>query len=146
MKYAEPYDTRRSPPAPVMRVKITNPVTGQSLTQHHYVDTGFDATLLVDQQTYNKLQLHLTRIDEEAYALHAGTLAQPLTVAAAHVEIANIYASLEKIYVHPLPVKPLIGRQILNKLYIHLKGPQNTLQATTKNTNNQEQRRNPAPA
>lgn len=135
MKYAETYDTRRSPPAPVMRVKITNPVTGQSLTQHHYVDTGFNATLLVDQQTYNKLQLHLTRIDEEAYALHAGTLAQPLTVAAAHVEIANIYASLEKIYVHPLPVKPLIGRQILNKLYIHLKGPQNTLQATTKNTN-----------
>ena len=66
MKYAEPYDTQRSPPALVMHVKITNPVTGQSLTQHHYVDTGFDATLLVDQQTYNKLQLHLTRIDEEA--------------------------------------------------------------------------------
>ena len=138
MKYAETYDTQRKPPAPIMLIKITNPVTGQSLTQHHYVDTGFNATLLINEQTYNKLQLHLTRIDEEAYALHAGTLAQPLTVAAAHIQIANIYTSLEKIYVHPLPIKPLIGRQILNKLYIHLKGPQNTLQASTKNTNNQE--------
>lgn len=117
----------RRPPAPKVRVELENPVSRRMLTAMLYFDTGFDGTLLLTSELWEKLELELAEVDEEVYALHGGYLPVRLTPALVRASICGVWRGLVKVYLHPLARRALIGREVANKLYAYLAGPKGQL-------------------
>lgn len=122
------YDESRRPPAPRVTVELENPVTGRRFTADLYLDTGFDGSILLTNDLWERLELSLTELDEDVYALHGGYLPVRLTPALAHVSICGIWRGLMKVYLHPLARRALLGREIVNELYAYLAGPERILE------------------
>jgi len=114
------YDRSRSPPAPAVRVRLENPVTGRSVEELFYVDTGFDGTLLLTEEVWGRLELDYTAVDEEVYALHGGFLPVRLSAALARIYLCGEPLGLVKVWAHPLLRRLLLGRGVLNRFYAHL--------------------------
>lgn len=120
----EQYDTGRKPPAPRVRVTLVNPVSGDRVEIEAYVDTGFDGSLLLTAPLWDRLRLGLVELREDVYAIHAGSLPVRLQVALASVSVCGLFTLLTRVYVHPLLKWPLLGREILNRLFVELRGPE----------------------
>ena len=114
------YDRSRSPPAPAVRVKLENPVTGRSAEELFYIDTGFDGTLLVTEDVWSRLELDYVAVDEDVYALHGGFLPVRLSTALARVYLCGETLGLVRVRAHPLLRRLLLGRGILNRFHAHL--------------------------
>ncbi|RLE93285.1 MAG: hypothetical protein DRJ96_10210 [Thermoprotei archaeon] len=127
MSCSESYDAARRPPAPRVKVLLENPVTGRGLEIFLYLDTGFDGTLLLTSKLWDELELRLVELDEDVYALHGGYLPVRLAPALARVSICGVWSALTRVYLHPLARRPLLGREVLNELYIYLAGPEGRL-------------------
>ena len=127
MSCSESYDAARRPPAPRVTVELENPVTGRRLKAIFYLDTGFDGTLLLTSELWERLELGLVELDEDVYALHGGYLPVRLTPALARVSICGVWRGLVKVYLHPLACRSLLGREVINDLYAYLAGPEGRL-------------------
>jgi len=127
MSCSENYDAARRPPAPRVEARLENPVTGRRLTVPLYLDTGFDGTILLTEDLWERLKLRLVELDEEVYALHGGYLPVRLTPALARVEVCGVWSGLLRVYLHPLSRRALLGRGLMNRFYIHLMGPERRL-------------------
>ncbi|RLI12512.1 hypothetical protein DRO33_02565 [Candidatus Bathyarchaeota archaeon] len=127
MSCSESYDEARRPPAPKVAAELENPVTGRGLKTALYLDTGFDGTILLTSDLWEKLELGLAELDEDVYALHGGYLPVRLTPALARVSICGAWRGLVKVYLHPLARRALLGRGIVNRLYAYLAGPEGRL-------------------
>ena len=126
MRYVEKYDEGRLPAAPKIEVKLENPVSRKSLSKYFYIDTGFDGSLLLSSDLWYQLGLDIVEVEDEVYAVHGGFM--PIRLRAALVSISILSYRVEKliVYMHPLLKHPLIGRELLNKFYLYLKGPEKT--------------------
>ncbi|QOJ78992.1 hypothetical protein IG193_00560 [Infirmifilum lucidum] len=120
----EQYDTWRRPPAPRVRVTLVNPVSGDKVEVMAYVDTGFDGSLLLTAPLWERLRLGLIEMREDVYAVHAGSLPVRLQVALASMSVCGLFTLLTRVYMHPLLKWPLLGREILNRLLVELRGPE----------------------
>lgn len=127
MKLFEHYDTSSTPPTPVLTITIVNPVNNVQTKIRAYIDTGFSETLLLPEEYYEKLYLMLTEVDEDYYAIHGGIFPAQLKTVIVYIEL-NGFKKLIKAYIHPYLKKPLLGRSILNKFYLYLKGPEKTME------------------
>ena len=108
-------------PAPVAEVGVTNPRTSQQLTVDCLVDTGSDACWLrksdIDALGPTKHSLRFSWVPDS-----------PGTVHVAHRLALQVWGrTFQKVWVMELPPKsrigPVLGRDVLNKLVLTLKGP-----------------------
>jgi len=128
LKYVEKYDISITPSHPFLKVAISNPITNEELEEKAYIDTGFSGSLIITKSIFKKLNLNLIEIDETYYAIHAGCFITKLSPVIAVIRIKNFYHKKMKIFVHPYIDKILMGREILNEVYLCLNGPKQVLE------------------
>lgn len=115
------YDTRRDPPAPVLPVRLGTPGEETSYSLIALVDTGADTTVIPLEVA---TRLRLPRVGEVAVRGVGGTRHR----AAIHtvmVEVAGFRDSVEAI---ALGGEGLIGRDLLNRWVVTLRGPEQAME------------------
>lgn len=115
-----PYDRRYSPPAPVLPLRVGRPGTTPEVFLSGLVDTGADISVLPQGLP---TRLGLPAVDRVNVAGVDG-LSHPLPVYAAEVALNGYRKVIRAV---SLGGTPLIGRDLLNSIAIHLHGPKATL-------------------
>ncbi|MDQ7830016.1 MAG: hypothetical protein QN122_06030 [Armatimonadota bacterium] len=116
---AFPYDARRSPPAPVLPVRLGPPRTEPATAVAALVDSGADITVFPEGLPQ---ALGLPRVSEVTVRGVAGTARVP--VYAAEVEAAGRRQIVEVV---GLGGEALLGRDLLNRWVVTLDGPRRTM-------------------
>jgi predicted aspartyl protease len=119
-----PYDAARTPPAPVLPARIGRPGLPPDVLLVFLVDTGAD--LSVVPETLAK-ELRLPAVSQIKVRGFGGTL-RPARVFAAEVEVEGVRSVTEVI---GLGDSALIGRDMLNRWTVTLRGPQRVAEVTT---------------
>jgi len=114
-----PYDARRSPPAPVLPVRLGPPRTEPATAVAALVDSGADVTVLPEGLPQ---ALGLPQVSVVTVRGVAGTARLP--VYAAEVEAADRRQIVEVV---GLGGEALLGRDLLNRWVVVLDGPRRTL-------------------
>jgi len=116
-----PYDRNIDPPAPFVEVIVQHPMTGQREVLSAQLDTGADISG-IPQRLVDRLGLAPVRIVPVEGYDDARVLLSTYVV---RLEIAGVrFRGLEVV---PIPgERTLLGRDVLNCLYIHLNGPELT--------------------
>ncbi|MDR7520630.1 MAG: hypothetical protein QN123_13820 [Armatimonadota bacterium] len=115
-----PYDARRSPPAPVLPVRLGPPRAEPATAVLALVDSGADLTVLPEGLPQ---ALGLPQVSEVTVRGVAGTASVP--VFAAEVEAAGGRRVVEVVGVG---AEALLGRDLLNHWVVTLDGPRRSLQ------------------
>ncbi len=115
-----PYERRYTPPAPVLPVRVGRPGAVPTVLVAAMVDTGADLSVLP-----RGLPAHLG-LPTVGRLTVAGIDGLPRSLPVYAAEVA-VEAYRTAIRVVSLGVTPLIGRDLLNKLVVHLRGPEATL-------------------
>ncbi|MDR7463212.1 MAG: hypothetical protein QN209_00750 [Armatimonadota bacterium] len=116
---AFPYDPRRSPPAPVLPVRLGPPRTEPATAVAALVDSGADVTVLPEGLPQ---ALGLPQVNEVTVRGVAGTARVP--VYAAELEAAGTRRIVEAVAVG---AEALLGRDLLNGWVVTLDGPARVL-------------------
>mgnify|MGYP000197391653 CR=1 FL=1 len=123
--YAGERDIR---PYPVMEFIVRNPVVGREAPVRARVDTGFSGELMLAFDYWRGLELGKTILASPG---EYGTFAGPLITWRAPVILLfpGLDLELEAIAETPisfpgLPQRTLVGRGVLNKLFLELRGPE----------------------
>jgi predicted aspartyl protease len=124
-----PYDKSIEPPAPVLSLQILNPVTDKNLITICRIDTGFGGSLLIPYDKYEEIGLRLIEDFELVYGLPINGRRISLRQAYCQVKIKNILQTETKAYTFQGNTKTLLGRELLNRIYLELKGPEKSLSA-----------------
>ncbi len=111
------YSTEYAPPAPILPVRIGRPGAALTVFLPALVDTGADLSVLPQGLPTH---LELPVVDRLAVAGFDGS-PYSLPVYAAGVAIDDFRAIIRVISVGQTP---LIGRDVLSKITVHLHGPQ----------------------
>lgn len=114
-----PYDARRSPPAPVLPVRLGPPNTEPVTAVAALVDSGADVTVLPEGLPQ---ALGLPQVSEVTVRGVTGTARVP--VYAAEVEAAGRRRIVEVV---GLGGEALLGRDLINRRVVTLDGPRHTL-------------------
>lgn len=115
------YDPERNPPAPVFPLKIGRPETEPTLVLAALVDTGADTTI-IPESIARRLRLPATQKVQIRGV--GGSLRQAFT----HVVAVDIASIREMLEVVALGDEALIGRDLLNRWTIVLRGPQHLME------------------
>ncbi len=114
------YDLKRNPPAPILPVRLGRPGADPHLFLTALVDTGADATV-IPQALAGQLDLPVLG---EVIIGGTGGVRQRATVHAAVLEVAGSPWPAEVI---ALGAEPLLGRDLLNRWVVTLRGPDQIL-------------------
>lgn len=115
------YDSVRDPPAPVLPVRLAPPGEEPSYSLIALVDTGADTTVIPQEVA---TRLRLPRVGEIGVR-GVGGVRQRATVYVVMVEVAGFRAPVEAI---ALGQEGLIGRDVLNRWVVTLRGPQQVME------------------
>jgi len=115
-----PYGKQYTPPAPVLPVRVGQPGTTPTVLLSALVDTGADLSVLPQGLP---ARLNLPAVGRLPVAGVDG-LPRPLPVYAAEVAVNGYRAAIRVV---SLGATPLIGRDLLNRLAVHLRGPEGVL-------------------
>ena len=116
-----PYDRSIDPPAPVVEVIIRHPTTGVWEALSAQLDTGADISG-IPQRLVDRLGLAPVRVVPIEGYDDARVLLSTYIV---RLEVAGV--RFRGVEVVPIPgERTLLGRDVLNCLYIHLNGPELT--------------------
>jgi predicted aspartyl protease len=118
------YDPQRTPPAPILPIRLGRPGTNPNVLLVALVDTGADATVIPSALA---LRLDLPVLADVAVA-GPGGLSQRAMVYAAVVEVGG---SQWPIQVLALGGEALAGRDLLNQWIATLRGPAQILEIET---------------
>ncbi|MDQ7821141.1 MAG: retroviral-like aspartic protease family protein [Armatimonadota bacterium] len=119
MRRTFPYDTRRTPPAPVLPVRLGRPQGEPAAAVAALVDSGADITVLPEGLAR---VLGLPQVSEVTVRGVAGTARVP--VYAAELEAAGTRRIVEVVEVG---AEALLGRDVLNGWVVTLDGPARVL-------------------
>lgn len=114
-------------PRPVMKVKVSDPSQRSSVELMTRVDTGFDGGLLIPLDQYVRLRLQEF---EEPTSNFVARSAQGITVS---LRASRGVVSVEgrrsecTVYSTPLLLRPLLGRELLNRWRVTFDGPRSEL-------------------
>lgn len=122
-----PYDKSVEPPVPILSLQIFNPITDKNLIAVCKVDTGFSDSLLIPYDRYKELGLQLVEDFDLVYGLPINGKRIVLRQAHRQVKIQNILQAKTKAYTFLGNTKTLLGRELLNKIYLELRGPEKSL-------------------
>lgn len=115
-----PYGTRYTPPAPLLPLRIGRPGVTPTVLVSALVDTGADLSVLPQGLP---ARLGLPPVGRLAVAGVDG-LPHPLPVYAAEASVNGFRTTIRVV---SLGETPLIGRDLLNKITLHLHGPEAVL-------------------
>jgi predicted aspartyl protease len=115
------YDTNRDPPAPVLPMRLGTPGEELSHSLVALVDSGADTTV-IPLEVANRLRL--PRISEIGIR-GVGGLRQRAQIHSVVVEVAGFRGSIEAI---ALGSEGLIGRDLLNRWVVTLRGPEQAIE------------------
>jgi len=118
------YDPQRTPPAPILPIRLGRPGTDPNVLLVALVDTGADATVIPPALA---MRLDLPVLAEVAVA-GTGGFSQRAMVHAAVVEVGG---SQWPIQVLALGGEALVGRDLLNQWVATLRGPAGILEVET---------------
>jgi predicted aspartyl protease len=118
------YDPHRTPPAPILPIRLGRPGTDPNVLLTALVDTGADATVIPPALA---MRLDLPVLAEVAVA-GTGGLSQRAMVHAAVVEVGG---SQWPIQVLAVGGETLVGRDLLNQWVATLRGPAGILEVET---------------
>lgn len=124
MKVQVAYDPQRTPPAPILPIRLGRPGTDPNVLLAALVDTGADATVIPPALA---MRLDLPVLAEVAVA-GTGGFGQRAMVHAAVVEVGG---SKWPIQVLALGGEALVGRDLLNEWVATLRGPAQILEIET---------------
>lgn len=114
-------------PRPVMKAEVSDPRQRASVEVMTRVDTGLDGGLLIPLDQYVKLRLQEF---EEPSSNFVARSAQGITVtlrASRGVVSVEGRRSECTVYSTPLLLRPLLGRELLNRWRVTLDGPRSEL-------------------
>ena len=114
-------------PRPVMKVKVSDPSQRSTVEMMTKVDTGFDGGLLIPLDQY--IQLRLQEFEEPS-GNFVGHSAQGITVSLRSSRgVVSVEGTRNEctIYSTPLLLRPLLGRELLNRWRVTLDGPRSEL-------------------
>ncbi len=111
--------------APMMKLKLTNLVTGKGMVFNGVVDTGFDGELLLPWKTYETLELFKCEIPRKYWSIGVSVTGEEVYLRGSYVNI-EINSELTGIavaetYIHN--ERFLVGRGLLEKYVSKLDGP-----------------------
>ncbi len=118
------YDLQRTPPAPVLPIRLGRPGTDPNVLLAALIDTGADATVIPPALATS---LDLPVLAEVAVA-GTGGLSQRARVHAAVVEVGGSHWPIQ---VLALGGEALVGRDLLNQWVATLRGPAQILEIET---------------
>ncbi len=118
------YDPHRTPPAPILPIRLGRPGAEPNVLLVALVDTGADATVIPPALA---MRLDLPILAEVAVA-GTGGFSQRARVHAAVVEVGG---SQWPIQVLALGGEALVGRDLLNQWVVTLRGPAQILEVET---------------
>ena len=110
-----PYGKKYAPPAPLLPVRVGPPGVVPTVLLSALVDTGADISVLPQGLA---VRLGLPAVDRVTVAGVDG-LPRPLPVYAAEVALNGYRTAIRAV---SLGTTPLIGRDLLNKITLHLHG------------------------
>ncbi len=116
-RYGRQYD----PPAPVLPVRVGRPGTTPAVLLSALVDTGADLSVLPQGLP---ARLRLPAVGRLTVAGVEG-LPRPLPVYAVEVALDGYRSVIRAV---SLGTTPLIGRDVINRITVHLRGPEATLE------------------
>jgi predicted aspartyl protease len=90
-------------------------------------DTGFGGSLLIPYDRYREIELQLMKDFELVFGLPINGRRIILRQAYCRVKIQNILQAETKAYTFPGNTKTLLGRELLNRIYLELRGPEKNL-------------------
>lgn len=123
MRVTTKYSEVEPSPAPVLEVTLHDPLMQQSLKLTAKIDTGFSGSLLVTLEQYLKLGLHLYEEPEKGISARLATgVAVPLRASKGILPLGSERIDCA-VYTTPLLLKPLLGRELLNRWKTMLDGP-----------------------
>jgi predicted aspartyl protease len=115
------YDTNRDPPAPVLPMRLGTPGEELSYSLVALVDSGADTTV-IPLEVANRLRL--PRVSDIGIR-GVGGLRQRAQIHSVVVEVAGFRGSIEAI---ALGSEGLIGRDLLNRWVVTLRGPEQAME------------------
>lgn len=115
-----PYDRTRSPAAPVLPLALGRPGTVGKAAAPALVDTGAELTVIPDRLARS---LRLPMVNE--MTVRGVTGAKRVRIYGAEVEIGGARLSIE---VAGVGTQTLLGRDVLNRWTLVLRGPAQTLE------------------
>jgi predicted aspartyl protease len=116
-----PYATRYAPAAPILPVRVGRPGALPAVLLSALVDTGADVSVLPRGLP---ARLGLPAVDRVVVAGVDG-LRHPLPVYAVEVALNGYRTAIRAV---SLGATPLIGRDLLNRITVHLRGPEAILE------------------
>lgn len=116
-----PYDESRDPPAPVLPVRVGAPGRAPEVLLAALVDTGADLSALPDAVAR---QLRLPPVDQITIRGVSGTLRRAV-VYAAEIDTGWMRTLVEVV---GLGDETLIGRDLLNRWNVTLRGPMGSME------------------
>lgn len=116
-----PFDDTYDPPMPVLPVRVSGvDAGGPGILLHAVVDTGADCSV-IPERTANMLRLPI--VDMVSVQGFAGD-GKPRPIYAARLRIADLNILARVV---ALGSEPLLGRDVLNRLVLHVDGPAHKL-------------------
>lgn len=123
MKLTAAYSDQEHPLFPMLPLTLRDLLNEHRTELSAKVDTGFAGGLLLPLSLYMELQLYLSeRAEGEIHGRLVTGASVPLRVALAVAQLGSIEIECE-VYTSPYPVRPLIGRALLNRWITTLNGP-----------------------
>jgi predicted aspartyl protease len=111
-----PYGARYTPPAPVLPLSVGRPGVTPTVLLSALVDTGADISVLPQGLP---VRLGLPAVGRVTVT-GIDSLPRPIPVYAAEVAIDGYRATIRVV---SLGATPLVGRDLLNRMTAHLRGP-----------------------
>ncbi|MDG7008037.1 MAG: hypothetical protein JRN06_07310 [Nitrososphaerota archaeon] len=124
---AVPYE-RDGVPRPAVTVRVRDPLRRSSAEVQTRVDTGFDGGLLIPLDQY--VALGLQEYEEPGSAFVARSTLGVVVSLRSSKGIATVEGKSSdcSVYTTPLVLRPLLGRELLNRWKVMLDGPKSVLE------------------
>jgi clan AA aspartic protease len=121
-----PYD-RDGVPTPVVRVKVSDPERRSRVDISARVDTGFDGGLLIPLDAYIGLGLQQYEMSSRSFVARSAQGIEVNLRSSRGVIDLDSTVWEASIYTTPLLLRPLLGKELLNRWKVILDGPKREL-------------------
>lgn len=122
------YSEDEHPAAPVIEGTLHDPLMRNNLSLKAKVDTGFSGSLLITAEQYMELGLQAFEETQKSIAGRGATgVVVPLAASKGVLQLGSVRVNCF-VYSTPLLLKPLLGREVLNRWRAVLDGPKKELE------------------